>query len=231
MLNIDLTRPIHLSENVDVDDYEFMEIHQHTYNMVNYLRRAILNTCSECKKNFKDNEIKKLKCLCLYCEACLEKKHNEATHNLKVLNIYEIKQNTHFKCNCDKVFDTEEVCLLIKNVTEEHYIEAQRRLTQKIKTLCMFCGTPVCQIDQAGKINNLKPNRKIKIADEKDHKDKFIETRHVACDACYNTHLAQGAKEGTRGENNDKMCVICHKVHHIINTNNSETCLDGCVVY
>ena len=204
-----------------------MEIHRYKYNMIHYLRKIILSTCSECKKIFNQDKIKKMKCLCLYCEQCLIKKHNEATNNLKVLNIYELKQSTDFGCNCDKPFNIEEALLLRNDIKEEDHNEAKRRLRDKIKTLCMLCGNEVCHIDQNGKINDLKLNKKIKIADEDDNDDEFVDTRHIACDTCYHKHIE--GKEGGKGNDNGKMCVICHKMHHIIISNETGKC--NCVIY
>ena len=57
MFFIVFTRPIYLNKDYCVNDYEFMEIHQYKYNMIHYLRKLILSTCSECKKIFNQDEM------------------------------------------------------------------------------------------------------------------------------------------------------------------------------
>ncbi|MCQ2816089.1 MAG: hypothetical protein MJ252_02375, partial [archaeon] len=131
------TRNICLKNDYYITDDDVMELTK--MNIINHLYKELVNSCFSCASKLPSENQIILKCQCRYCLTCLETKIQKSTKNLTILNSYEKRKTEENICECDKNFDYEEALKFIKFDKEEKYKEAEERLNQIIKELCMIC--------------------------------------------------------------------------------------------
>jgi hypothetical protein len=240
---IDYTRPIQLQDDFYISDYEFTEINK-LYNLINYLRSSVIKQCSICKQIQKDqNKIKLLYCNCFYCEKCLIAKHNEATHNYKVLNEYEKATFPKTYCACSKVFDVNEYSQMRNDITQEDILLANQRMVCYIKTLCMFCKKKVNKLLQYGQLQETSPSKKVYIdnTNELNNESYHYET-HYVCMQCYNERMHKTnnkEKDGSvvvndSNNNNNTGCIKCEicVTQHTVLPKSDDKCYNvGCNLF
>lgn len=213
------------------------------HNLINYLRLSVINQCSICKQIQKDqNKIKHLYCKCFYCEKCFITKHNEATHNYKVLNEYEKATFPKAYCVCSKEFDVDEYSKLRNDISHEDKLSANQRMVCYIKTLCMFCRKEVNKLLQYGQIKEVFVNKKVFIDNNNDfNNESYHSETHCVCMDCYTEKIQKmknennKAKEGSTVDSKSIGCIkceICLTQHNVLCKAKLDNCYNvGCYLF
>ena len=148
-----------------------------------------------------DDQLKQLQCHCVYCDSCLNAKHDKATKNWKVLNIYEKSTLPHIECNCGKKFNRNEAGQLRNDITDIDYEQAQNRLREYINTRCMFCCNKLnenAQNKTTSHIVRLQPEN------GNDKGIEFLDIPHHICNTCYTDKVWLGGKEEIATEDEEE---------------------------
>ena len=229
-------QPISLDNNTFINNFEYKEIYNNKYNMLNSIYNVLENMCFYCEKNFDKNELILMKCNCKFCKNCLYKKIDEYTNCYRLLNVYEKKTFKKIKCCCNKDFNYKEAIEKIE-FSQEEINYAAERLYDYIYNNCCNC------------LKSIKDNpnliyKAIKIEKETDDNRgiDFNDMNHILCKKCYISFLKKQKKtKKTKNEKNnieptetdtkeDEIfitCNICDKVHRIIQKSNDEEEIKG----
>ena len=210
-------RNIQLNDLYSVNDCEFIEI----FDNINIYKKIVEEICClECKKivfNLNENEIKILKCSCIYCEECFNKKKinkNKCQCGKKLIldkNLYGNKdENNNNKSNKDD------------NNKKMNVNKSLKNLNKQIATKCLNCLTEIISIvKKENKINYIKNCKYYKIKIEKENNNLF--NKHIICINCYKKLKKINLNDDSqKDENLNKIqCNICNQIHFYKNEKNN----------
>ena len=209
------TRPIKITSDIIINFSLYKYI---TNNYISHDFEKILEkSCFKCYEICDKNEIKKMKCLCQFCEKCVEKILKENLKDKNWLNNYELHNMNKTKCLCGGDLDLENLIKLGKNKpTENDKKMAEDRLLNIIKKKCCLCHE-----------NNMQKLFDFKILDG---------PVHFMCVKCHEKEIKNSisyetTKYNTKDDSNDIIidnkkcskrkffCKICYVDHYMIEDN------------
>ena len=193
------TRPIHLKDNIYISNYDYIELYQNT-DMINAIYNWIISSCFACNHRMNIKDLKVMKCLCRYCETCLELKISKATEDLKVINRYEMSTFEKQICECNKEFDSNEAVKLTGIDITKEIEAAKERMMNYAQTLCMECCKEVAKITKEGEkvtVSTVEKYKVIKVKqiNEANRGIDFIDMPHVICMECFEKEKEKMMKE------------------------------------
>ena len=238
------TRPIHLKDNIYISNYDYIELYQNT-DMINAIYNWIISSCFACNHRMNIKDLKVMKCLCRYCETCLELKISKATEDLKVINRYEMSTFEKQICECNKEFDSNEAVKLTGIDITKEIEAAKERMMNYAQTLCMECCKEVAKITKEGEkvtVSTVEKYKVIKVKqiNEANRGIDFIDMPHVICMECFEKEKEK-AKQNVKpkGKNNNSSntlpCKLCKRKHIVGKFDDSredgKCCGGGCIIF
>lgn len=238
------TRPIHLKDNFYISNYDYIELYQNT-DMINAIYNWIISSCFACNHRMNIKDLKVMKCLCRYCETCLELKISKATEDLKVINRYEMSTFEKQICECNKEFDSNEAVKLTGIDITKEIEAAKERMMNYAQTLCMECCKEVAKITKEGEkvtVSTVEKYKVIKVKqiNEANRGIDFIDMPHVICMECFEKEKEK-AKQNVKpkGKNNNSSntlpCKLCKRKHIVGKFDDSredgKCCGGGCIIF
>ena len=197
------TRPIHLQDDYDIDDFDVMELIKN--NIINrILYNSKSNLCQECEtKGNEENKMMNLDCNCAYCQECLEKIILKITNNYGYLLPCEVKMfNNRFKCKCGKVYNYYDFEKLY-NKNEEQIEHARKRFQRYKENNCLLCLKDLIKENDVKRIKIKNEN-----ADDDEEEEKLV---HFMCIQCYKKHFKKVELDSSDEENDTREENIINK--------------------
>ena len=238
------TRPIHLKDNFYISNYDYIELYQNN-DMINAIYNWIISSCFACNHRMNIRDLKVMKCLCRYCDTCLQLKISKATEDLKVINRYEMSTFEKQICECNKEFDSNEAVKLTGIDITKEIEAAKERMMNYAQTLCMECCKEVAKIIKEGDkvtVTTVEKYKVIKVKqiNEANRGIDFIDMPHVICMECYEKEKEK-AKTNVKqkGKNNNSSntlpCKLCKRRHIVGKFDDSredgKCCGGGCIIF
>ena len=198
------TRPINIYEDIEITSQIYFSINEKT--ILEDLYDLVLKICFNCHNI--SNSIIRLDCKCQFCQNCLESFIDRSTDHYKILNEFEKNSNTPIKCLCKSNFNLDEAIKYSKEIKEDDYKEANKRLIDYLQKLCCICTL------EKGKFNCIKLDLKNEIS-------------HLICVDCYEDLIKNNDSNILNRENDDSFsmgngnkidCKICCKEHYLNET-------------
>ena len=202
------TRPIKITSDIIIN-YSLYKYITNNY-IINDFEKILEKICFKCYDIIEEkNKIKKMKCLCQFCEKCIEKILKENLKDKNWLNKYELHNIKKNKCLCGNDLDLQSLIKIGKNKpSEKDKKMAEDRLLNIIKKKCCLCLE-----------NNSKKLFDFKI---------LVGSNHLMCFNCNNKEINDNSNENTKDNSKDNIinnkknnnrkifCKICYEEHHMI---------------